>query len=119
MNLTDIINQLNSIKASSAAFADTDPDSLKVLTPDIDALTSAIEMLTAMRDTKIETADELKDILDDYKKQALQLKILQRKFTKAARPAKKGDIWICPECGHKITPNHGHCHWCGKKLGGW
>ena len=63
MNLTDIINQLESLKRSSEAFADADPED-ELWAADIDALNGSTEILT-------------------------------------------------------VTPNHGFCHWCGKKLGGW
>ena len=118
MNLTDIIEQLGSLKRSSEAFADADPED-ELWAADIAALNGSTEILTVLRDAKIGTADDLKDVLEDYRQQADQLRELQRKFTKAAKPTRKGDIWACPECGHRITPNHGFCHWCGKKLGGW
>ena len=68
-------------------------------------------------DKDIKVLEEIKDILHDYDQQAAQLQAMIQKYEQADRPVRNGDIYTCPECGHRVNPRHTHCHRCGKKLG--
>ena len=86
---------------------------------DINALEAAISILSALQDEGISDAEALKDLLFDYKLADKQSKELHRKFEVAARALRRDGAFLCPECSHRVGVNHTHCHWCGKKLGGW
>lgn len=86
---------------------------------DIVALEASISILSALQDEGISDAEALKDLLFDYKLADKQSKELHRKFEVAARALRRDGAFLCPECSHRVGVNHTHCHWCGKKLGGW
>ena len=113
-----ILYQLSSLKDSSAEFAAA-PDSDSIWQDDVAALETAISIFSALQDEGCGSAEEIKDILHDYRKQAEELKALRQKYESAARPVYTDGVWHCPDCNHRIAPRHSYCHWCGKKIGGW
>lgn len=85
----------------------------------VDALESAICIISALQDEGVNDAEGLKDLIFDYGLLSKQHKELHRKFEVPAKAIRKDDVWHCPECNHRVMPRHSFCHWCGKKLGGW
>ena len=86
---------------------------------DVTALEAATAMISALQDEGICDLEALKDMIFDYDLADRQNKELHRKFEVADRAVRKDGVFHCPECNHRVAPNHTHCHWCGKKLGGW
>lgn len=118
MTMDKVLEQLSSLKDNSASFAkaeDADP----IWQTDIEALEAAISILSALQDEGVCDAEALKDLLFDYNLASRQQKELHRKFEVAARALRRDGAFLCPECSHRVGVNHTHCHWCGKKLGGW
>ena len=107
MSADRILAQLSDLKDTA-----TDPET-------VTALEAAVSMIAALQDEGIEDAEALKDLLFDYNLASKQQKELHRKFEVPAKAVKRAEFWLCPECGHRVAPKHTHCHWCGKKLGGW
>ena len=61
--------------------------------------------------------EEIKDIIHDYQLQSEELKEMMLKFKTVAKPvACGGGLYLCPDCGHRVNPQHSHCHWCGKMI---
>ena len=60
-----------------------------------------------------------KDLIFDYHLAAKQQKEMHRKYEVPVRAVRKDGAFLCPECNHRVGLKHTHCHWCGKKLGGW
>lgn len=118
MTTERILEQLSSLKDNSESFAkaeDADP----IWQKDIEALEAAISMISTLEDEGVHDAEALKDLIFDYRLANKQNKEYHRKFDTAARATPKDGVWHCPECNHRVQPRHSHCHWCGKKLGGW
>lgn len=95
----------------------TDNDSVWKKT--VDALESAISIISALQDEGISDAEGVKDLIFDYTALGKQYKDLHRKYIKAAAPVHKDGIWHCPECNARTSFNHSYCHRCGKRIGGW
>jgi len=85
----------------------------------VTALEAAISIIAVLQDEGIGDAEAVKDLIFDYSLANKQNKEYHRKFDTAARAIPKDGVWHCPECNHRVQPRHSHCHWCGKKLGGW
>jgi len=83
------------------------------------ALEAAISMMSALQDEGVNDAENLKDLIFDYGMAVKQNGAYYRKYIAPDRPVRKDGVYHCPDCNHRITPNHSHCHWCGKKIGGW
>lgn len=118
MTTERILEQLSSLKDNSESFAkaeDADP----IWQKDIEALEAAISMICTLEDEGVHDAEALKDLIFDYNLAAKQNKELHRKFEVAARIVRRDGVFHCPECNHRVGFKHSHCHWCGKKLGGW
>ncbi|MBR2131911.1 MAG: hypothetical protein IJ955_05110 [Oscillospiraceae bacterium] len=86
---------------------------------EVEALETAISILSALQDEGIHDAEQVRDMIHDYRLQATQLKECHRKYQTAAKAVHHSSIYLCPDCNHRVAPKHTHCHWCGKKLGGW
>ena len=118
MTTERILEQLSSLKDNSESFAkaeDADP----IWQKDIEALEAAISMISTLEDEGVHDAEALKDLIFDYHLAAKQNKELHRKFEVAAKTVRRDGAFHCPECNHRVGFKHSHCHWCGKKLGGW
>lgn len=118
MTTERILEQLSSLKDNSESFAkaeDADP----IWQKDIEALEAAISMISTLEDEGVHYAEALKDLIFDYNLSAKQNKELHRKFEVAAKIVRRDGVFHCPECNHLVGFKHSHCHWCGKKLGGW
>ena len=107
MSIDNVLTQLSSLK-------DDAPDG-----DIVDALESAISIISAMQDEGISDADGVRDMLFDYTALGKQYKDIYRKYIKVAAPVRKDGIWHCPECNARISFNHSYCHRCGKRIGGW
>ena len=83
------------------------------------ALEDAISILSALQDEGVGSPAEVHDLLHDYRLQAKELKALRERHETASKPVRSDGVWHCPNCNHRIQPNHSYCHWCGKKIGGW
>ena len=58
------------------------------------------------------------DIIYDYQTMAEAHAQMIEKYEKESAVISRGmDIYQCPVCGKRVSRNHSHCHWCGKKLG--
>lgn len=119
MSADRILAQLSSLKDNSQSFASEPDADHQIWRDDVTALEAAISIISALQDEGIEDAEALKDLLFDYNLASKQQKELHRKFEVPAKAVKRAEFWLCPECGHRVAPKHTHCHWCGKKLGGW
>ncbi len=68
----------------------------------------------------IQTLQEAMDIISDYEKTVADYnRMIQRYETPERAIRKSEDLYTCPHCGRRVNFNHSHCHYCGKKLGGW
>lgn len=98
MNRRELIDQLRSMRQDSmihAKEANADP----IWQKDVDAI------------------DEVLDILEDYDKQAGQIRILTIRYATPAHALKKGDgVYVCPVCGRYVTLKSNHCQRCGQML---
>ena len=107
MTINDIINQLGSLRASSAEFAKSDPEN-EIWQADVAACETAIRILAALSGagcTDLETT------------LAKQYQTLHRKYEAPGKPTHKDGVWHCPACNSRVQINHSHCHRCGKKIG--
>jgi rubrerythrin len=122
MTTDEIMRVLADVKDDAEdviANKDTEPHQARFWEQRIAACEAATAILSALQDEGIDDADGVRDLIEDYNKLAMQYKTMVKKFYTAAKPIKKAEIYLCPDCGHRITMKHTHCHWCGKKLGGW
>ena len=118
MRTERILEQLSSLKDNSESFAaaeDADP----IWHTDVTALEAAICMISTLEDEGVYDAEALKDLIFDYHLAAKQQKEMHRKYEVPVRAVRKDGTFLCPECNHRVGLKHTHCHWCGKKLGGW
>ena len=119
MSIDRILEQLSSLKDNSASFASESDSDHEIWRDDVAALEAAIAMISALQDEGVCDLEAVKDLIFDYNLANRQNKELHRKFEVADRAIRKDGVFHCPECNHRVAPNHTHCHWCGKKLGGW
>lgn len=118
MSINEVLDQLSSLKDNSMDMAKAD-DAESIWQRDVDALESAIAIISALQDEGISDAEGVRDLIFDYDGLGKQCKELTRKFCTASAPTHKDGVWHCPECNARTSFNHTHCHRCGKKLGGW
>lgn len=118
MTTEQVLEQLSSLKDICEAYAEDTASDLSCLT-DATALETAITMISALQDEGVNNAEELRDWIFDCNLAAKQNKELHRKFEVADKAISRDGVLHCPECNHRVAPKHSHCHWCGKKLGGW
>ena len=115
MTISEILPQLSSLKDNSESFA-TEPGADEIWSKDIRALEETTGILCTMQDEGINSAEELKDLIFDYKLAVKHNQEYVRKFGTPERVYPKDDVWHCPECNHRVQINHSFCHWCGKRL---
>lgn len=115
MTISEILPQLSSLKDNSESFA-TEPGADEIWSEGIRALEETTDILCTMQDEGINSAEELKDLIYDYKLAVKYNQEYVRKFGTPERAYLKDDVWHCPECNHRVQINHGFCHWCGKRL---
>ena len=84
---------------------------------DEDACEAAILILQELEREGITDLEGVRDLIEDYNAQARTYQAMHRKFDVASKPIRKDGVLHCPECNHRVSPHHSHCHWCGKKLG--
>ena len=118
MTTERILEQLSSLKDNSESFAEAE-DADPIWQKDIEALEAAICMISTLKDEGVNDAEALKDLIFDYNLSVKQNKELHRKFEVAAKVIRADGVFHCPECNRRVSFKHSHCHWCGKKLGGW
>ncbi len=98
MNRRELIDQLRSMRQDSAIHAkehNADP----IWQKDVDAI------------------DEVLDILEDYDKQAEQIRMLTKRHATPIHALKKGDgVYVCPACNHYVTLRSNYCQRCGQML---
>lgn len=82
-----------------------------------DICQAAVNILFAIKEEGVQTAEDALDILHDYRLQAKQITSLRSKHMVAGKPFLKDGVWHCPDCNRRVAPNHSFCHRCGKKLG--
>ena len=63
-----------------------------------------------------EYLQEAMDIISDYEKVVESATRMSQHYETAAKPIRKNEIWVCPECGKRIAYHHSFCHFCGKKI---
>ena len=120
MSIDDILSQLSSLKDNSQSFiTDEKDDDRQIWRDDVTAIEETISIINALQDEGVTDADEVKDMIRDYRAVTKQVAEYQRKFETKARPKIGGEngVYLCPECGHRVQSRHTFCHWCGKKLG--
>ena len=68
-------------------------------------------------DTEKAAVQEAMDIISDYEKVVTSLNRMIEQYERKnmARKMATG-IYVCPNCGKRVTVNHSHCHRCGKKI---
>ena len=115
MTISEILPQLSSLKDNSESFA-AEPGADEIWSKNIRALEETTGILCTMQDEGINSAEELKDLIFDYKLAVKHNQEYVRKFGTPERTYLKDDVWHCPECNHRVQINHGFCHWCGKRL---
>lgn len=81
-----------------------------------DICQTIINILLAFSEEGAKTAENVLDIIHDYRLQAKQYAALQIRHEVAAKPFWKDSVWHCPDCNGRVVPNHSFCHRCGKKL---
>ena len=118
MTTERILEQLSSLKDNSESFAKSE-DADPIWQKDIEALEAAICMISTLEDEGVNDAEALKDLIFDYNLSVKQNKELHRKFEVVAKVIRADGVFHCPECNRRVSFKHSHCHWCGKKLGGW
>ena len=123
MSIDRILERLSILKERSEGVRDEKdieyPATAAEWDDEINALEAAIAMISALQDEGVCDLEALKDMIFDYDLADQQNKELHRKFEVADRAVRKDGVFHCPECNHRVAPNHTHCHWCGKQLGGW
>lgn len=77
---------------------------------------AAVNILFALSEEGIQTADDALAVMQDYHLQAKQLRNLHKKHEVAGRPILKDSVWHCPDCNRRTAPGHSFCHRCGKRL---
>jgi len=118
MSLDNILGQLSSLRDSSADLA-KGKDADEIWQMDVEAIEAATAILSALQDEGINDAEQVKDLIHDYRAQARQCKEMHRKHNTPAKVIHKDGIFHCPECNSRVAPRHSYCHRCGKRLGGW
>lgn len=83
MTINDIINQLGSLRASSAEFAKSDPEN-EIWKTDVTACETAIRILAALSGEGCTDLETTLDFLQDYK--SLAKRSSTRPFTGSTRP---------------------------------
>ena len=78
---------------------------------------TAILILRELQKEGIDDLDGVRDLISDYNAQAKTYQAMHKKYEVARKPIRKDGVLHCPECNHRVGPNHSHCHWCGQKLG--
>lgn len=116
MNIERIISQLSSLKDNSQSFITDDSD--QIWKEDVDALEQATAILSVIIDEGITDYENLKDWMFDYNLMRADFQKMHSKFRVQAKPIHKDGVMHCPDCNKRVHPNHTHCHWCGKLLGG-
>lgn len=116
MTINDIINQLGSLRESSASFAKGDPEN-EIWRADIAACETAIRILASLAGAGCTDLETTLDFLQDYDSLAKQYQALHRKYEAPEKPTHKDGVWHCPACNSRVQINHSHCRRCGKKLG--
>lgn len=85
----------------------------------IDACETATLILRELQQEGVADLDGVRDLISDYNAQARTYQTMHQKYEVASKPIRKDGVLHCPECNHRVSPHHSHCHWCGKKLGGY
>ncbi len=80
-------------------------------------LSEAISILSDLQDEGCATGDAFRDWLYDQKLMLEDYQSMIRRFRIKEKPYHQDGVWHCPTCDHRVNPNHGFCHWCGKRLG--
>ena len=65
----------------------------------------------------IQMLQEAMDIISDYERMAEYSKRMVLHYETKDKAVSRNGILCCPACGKKVSYNHTHCHWCGKKIG--
>lgn len=97
MTINDIINQLGSLRASSAEFAKSDPEN-EIWKADVTACETSIRILAALSGEGCTDLETTLDFLQDYNSLAKQYQALHRKYETPGKPTHKDGVWHCPAC---------------------
>lgn len=96
MTINDIINQLGSLRASSAEFAKSDPES-EIWKADVTACETAIRILAALSGEGCTDLETTLDFLQDYNSLAKQYQTLHRKYeAQGSQPTKTASGIVLP-----------------------
>lgn len=116
MTIEEIIGQLDSLQDSSASFA-SEKDAEPIWQMDVCAIEDTVLILRELQKEGIDDLESVRDLIADYNAQAKTYQAMHQKYEVASKPVRKDGVLHCPECNHRVSPHHSHCHWCGKKLG--
>lgn len=83
----------------------------------IAAVLKKFKVCSGKTDSLEGVAEELASTLQDYHDLAQQYGDMLTKYCYEDKPEKRNGVWCCPACNKRISYNHSHCHWCGKKIG--
>jgi transcription termination/antitermination protein NusA len=76
-----------------------------------DFLAQTKEALAAIEGLSTEAADKIQSIIDE------NVEVVEDKEEEAAEAASEsGDVYECPDCGSRVTPEMTHCPNCGVEL---
>ena len=119
MPLERIIDNMGGIRDNAESFLHTplEPDD-EIWLEDIRTVDAAVMILSALREEGIVDAEQVKDLLHDYRLANKELKELQRKYQTPAWPDRSGTLTYCPECHRKLAYSAKHCGQCGKLIAG-
>ena len=120
MTIGDVLTQMWSIRENAASFLHTppEPDEDAIWMADIDAVDAATDILTVLRDEGIKSAEQVKDLLFDYRLANKQIQTMHERYEKKALPEgdESGQRCLCPSCKWKLYAHAFYCHHCGKHI---
>lgn len=115
MKTAECVSQLGRILDLHKQVADN-PDRDPAQERDVEALKMAIQLIASLDIEGIRDGGELLDYFNDYKGLEKERRQLRFRYEVPMKPIYKDSVLHCPECNHRVSPGHAHCHWCGKKL---
>lgn len=111
MTINDIINQLGSLRASSAEFAKSDPEN-EIWKADVAACETAIRILAALSGAGCTDLETTLDFLQDYNSLAKQYQALHRKYeAPSSRSWSVGGSWTPWRTSSKTTWSRAKRSW--------
>ena len=115
LDMDGIITRLGELKAHCANQREWEGTGTTWQTYE-EVCSEAVNVLYTLLDSGAHTAEEVKDLVHDYKALAKQYQAMYKRFGTAGHAVHKDGVWHCPSCNKRVNPGHSFCHTCGKKL---